>query len=206
MTKRFAAIGCSVALLLAATAVQAQIFRCEGPGGVVEYTNAPPAGGQNGRNCKTVDATITVIPAPKPVVPVRPAGASTGTAPGTGAPAAAPAPGAPAAAPGAAPATPATAPGVSGARTSPEGFPKVDPAAQRARDSDRRRILEDESKKEEARLAELQKEYNAGEPERRGDERNYQKYLDRVQRLKEDIARTEGNLATIRRELSAVKN
>ncbi|HPU54078.1 MAG TPA: DUF4124 domain-containing protein, partial [Burkholderiaceae bacterium] len=48
-------------------------------------------------------------------------------------------------------------------------------------------------------------EYNNGEPERRGDERNYQKYLDRVQRLKEDIARTEGNLATIRRELSALK-
>ena len=60
-------------------------------------------------------------------------------------------------------------------------------------------------KKEEARLAEIQKEYNSGEPERRGDERNYQKYLDRVQRLKEDIQRTEGNLATIRRELAALK-
>lgn len=200
MTNRFAAVWFSVALLLAATAAQAQIFRCEGPGGVVEYTNAPPAGGQNGRNCKTVDATITVIPAPKPVVPARPAGASAGTAAGTGAPATGPAPatGTSAAA--------APAPGSPGARTSPEGFPKVDPAAQRARDSDRRRILDDEARKEESRLAELQKEYNAGEPERRGDERNYQKYLDRVQRLKEDIARTEGNLATIRRELSAVKN
>ncbi len=197
MTNRFAAVWFSVALLLAATAAQAQIFRCEGPGGVVEYTNAPPAGGQNGRNCKTVDATITVIPAPKPVVPARPAGASAGTAAGTGAPAATPVP---------ATGTSAPAPGSPAARASPEGFPKVDPAAQRARDSDRRRILDDEAKKEESRLAELQKEYNAGEPERRGDERNYQKYLDRVQRLKEDIARTEGNLATIRRELSAVKN
>ena len=88
---------------------------------------------------------------------------------------------------------------------SPDGFPKVDPATQRTRDSDRRRILEDELKKEETRLAAIQKEYNNGEPERQGDERNYQKYLDRVQRLKEDIQRTEGNLATIRRELSALK-
>ena len=39
-------------------------------------------------------------------------------------------------------------------------------------------------KKEEERLAALQKEYNNGEPERRGDERNYQKYLDRVAELK----------------------
>ena len=59
---------CAVLLALAGTA-QAQIFRCEGPNGVVEYTNAPPAGPQAGRTCKTVDATITVIPAPK--VPVR---------------------------------------------------------------------------------------------------------------------------------------
>ena len=55
---------CAVLLALAGTA-QAQIFRCEGPNGVVEYTNAPPAGPQAGRTCKTVDATITVIPAPK---------------------------------------------------------------------------------------------------------------------------------------------
>ena len=69
------------------------------------------------------------------------------------------------------------------------------------RDDDRRRILEGELAKEEARLAELRREDNHGEPERHGSERNYQKYLDRVQRLKDDIARAEANLVTLRREL-----
>jgi hypothetical protein len=50
---------------------------------------------------------------------------------------------------------------------------RVDPASQRARDSDARRILTDELKREEERLAQLQKDYNNGEPERRGDERNF---------------------------------
>ena len=80
--------------------------------------------------------------------------------------------------------------GGSAAMPSPAGFPRVDAGAQRSRDLDRRRILEDALRKEEARLGELRAEFNGGEPERRGDERNYQKYLDRVQRLKDDIARS----------------
>ena len=87
----------------------------------------------------------------------------------------------------------------------PDGFPKVDSATQKSRDSDRRRILEDELRKEEAKNAELKKEYNGGEPERLGNERNYQRYLDRVQRLKEDIDRSEGNIASLKRELGSVR-
>jgi hypothetical protein len=79
---------------------------------------------------------------------------------------------------------------------------KVDPAAQRARDSDARRILEAELQKEEAALAALQKDYNNGEPERRGDERNYQKYLDRVAEMKAAITRKESDVAAIKRELA----
>lgn len=97
------------------------------------------------------------------------------------------------------------APAPSAARASPEGFPKVEAATQRARDGDRRRILEDELRKEEGRLAELRQEYKGGEPDRVGGERNYQKYLDRVQRLKDDIDRSEGNIASIRREIDAIK-
>jgi len=74
------------------------------------------------------------------------------------------------------------------------------------RDSERRRILEDELRKEETRLAELKAVYKDGEPDRLGDERNYQKYLDRVQRLKDDIGRSEGNIASIRRELGAIRD
>lgn len=79
---------------------------------------------------------------------------------------------------------------------------KVDPAQQRARDGDSRRILESELKKEEEKLAQLQKEYNAGEPERRGDERNYQKYLDRAAEMKAAITRKESDIAAIKRELA----
>lgn len=79
---------------------------------------------------------------------------------------------------------------------------RVDPQAQRARDSDSRRILEGELKREEDRLAEMRKEYNNGEPERQGNERNYQKYLDRVAEMKTAIARKESDIAAIKRELA----
>jgi hypothetical protein len=78
---------------------------------------------------------------------------------------------------------------------------RVEPADQRARDSDARRILETELKREEEALEALKREYNNGEPERRGDERNYQKYLDRVAELRAALQRKEGDVAAIRREL-----
>jgi hypothetical protein len=79
---------------------------------------------------------------------------------------------------------------------------RVDPGAQRVRDSDSRRILETELRREEERLAEMRKEYNNGEPERQGNERNYQKYLDRVAEMKSNIARKESDIAAIKRELA----
>lgn len=79
---------------------------------------------------------------------------------------------------------------------------RVDPNDQRARDSDARRILEGELRREEARLAEMNKEYNGGQPERQGDERNFQKYMDRVAEMKAAIARKEADIAAIKRELS----
>jgi hypothetical protein len=72
---------------------------------------------------------------------------------------------------------------------------------QRARDSDARRILEAELRREEERLAALKKDYNNGEPERQGDERNYQKYLDRVAEMKASIQRKESDIASIKREI-----
>jgi hypothetical protein len=79
---------------------------------------------------------------------------------------------------------------------------KVDAGEQRARDSDARRILDTELKREEAKLAELQKDFNNGEPERKGDERNYQRYLDRVEEMKAAIARKQSDIAALKRELS----
>lgn len=88
---------------------------------------------------------------------------------------------------------------------SPTGAPRVDPAEQRARDSDRKQILADELKKEEASLAALQAEYNNGEPERQGGEKNYQKYLDRTAELKAAIARKENDIAALKRELAKLR-
>jgi hypothetical protein len=79
---------------------------------------------------------------------------------------------------------------------------RVDPKEQRERDADARRILEAELRKEEEKLAALRKEFNNGEPERRGDEKNYQRYLDRVEELKQSIVRKEADIAAIKRELS----
>jgi hypothetical protein len=81
---------------------------------------------------------------------------------------------------------------------------RVDPQEQRARDSDARRILEAELQREQQRLAEMQAEYNNGEPDRQGGERNYQKYLDRVAELKAGIARKENDIAALKRELAKV--
>jgi len=82
----------------------------------------------------------------------------------------------------------------------PEGS-RVDPEAQRARDSERRAILQAELQREEQRLAELRREYNDGQPERRGDERNYARYLERVANMKAAIERKESEIAAIKREL-----
>ena len=79
---------------------------------------------------------------------------------------------------------------------------RVDPDTQRARDTDARRILTEELRREGARLAELQRDYNGGQPERRGDERNYQRYLDRVAEMKAGIERKEADIAALKRELA----
>ncbi len=79
---------------------------------------------------------------------------------------------------------------------------RIDPAAQRQRDSDARRILEAELKREEDKLATLRRDYNNGEPERRGEERNFQIYLDRVAQIKAGISRSESDVAALKRELA----
>jgi hypothetical protein len=158
--------------LTLALEASAQIYRCEGEGGVVEYSNSVSAGRE--ARCRKVDLPeVTTIPTPK-LPPKAAAGTSTGAA--------------------------------TNAKSGGKDFPKVDPATQKARDSDRRRIIEDELRSEEDRLATLMAEYKGGTPDRRGDERNYQKYLERVERLKDDIARSEANVATLKRELDAIRN
>lgn len=92
-----------------------------------------------------------------------------------------------------------SAPAASAPPRSPEA--RVDPQTQRARDTDARKILEAELQREEQRLAEMKKEFNDGQPERLGSERNYAKYEERVADMKAAIARKEADIAAIKREL-----
>jgi hypothetical protein len=77
----------------------------------------------------------------------------------------------------------------------------ADAAALRARASNARRSLEGRLKGEEAKLAALETEFNGGEPERHIDEFDFQKYLDRVARMRSAISRKQIEIAELRREI-----
>lgn len=73
---------------------------------------------------------------------------------------------------------------------------------QQARDRDARAILGGELRRAEQRLKDLKAEYNNGDPEKQGIEfRNHQRYLDRVEKLKTDMARAESDVTSLKREL-----
>ena len=105
----------------------------------------------------------------------------------------------------AAPARAPTQAGQPAAVPVPAAFPRVDNAEQRARDADRRAILEDELKSEQQKLAELRFEYNNGAPERRGDERNYAKYQERTATLRDSVGRAEKNVEALKREIANIR-
>ncbi|SHN17145.1 protein of unknown function [Duganella sacchari] len=150
--------------LLASPAVHAQIYKCQLPGGSVEYTDT-----NRGSYCKPMDLPGMTIPAP----PRRTAPSPRNAQP------------APVATPG--------------------SFPRVDSSEQRARDDDRRSILDEELKAETQKLNELRREFNGGEPERRGDERNYAKYQERVAALRDSISRSEKNVDALKREIANIR-
>ncbi|MDO4904466.1 MAG: DUF4124 domain-containing protein [Lautropia sp.] len=82
---------------------------------------------------------------------------------------------------------------------------KVGNGQQRVRDSDRRRILEDELAREQKRLEEVRTRYNDGEPERQPGESSYQAYTERVQRLRNELIQTEGNVSSLKREIDSLR-
>jgi hypothetical protein len=91
------------------------------------------------------------------------------------------------------------------ANPSPAGFPKVDPATQKNRDGARRRILEDELSGEQKALAQAKTELSEQESIRNGDEKNYQRVLDRLQKYKDEVERHEKNVEALKKELSNAK-
>jgi hypothetical protein len=88
----------------------------------------------------------------------------------------------------------------------PAGFPRVDDETQKRRDEVRRKILEDELAAEEKLLAESKQALSEGEAVRLGPERNnYQKYLDRVQQLKDTVTHHEKNVEALKKEIANLK-
>jgi hypothetical protein len=78
---------------------------------------------------------------------------------------------------------------------------RADSEALRARANNNRRALEGKLKSEEGRLSTLEQEFNGGEPERRIDEFDFQKYLDRVAAMRTAITRKQIEIAELRREI-----
>ena len=91
------------------------------------------------------------------------------------------------------------------ANPSPAGFPKVDPATQKNRDGARRRILEEELSGEEKALVQAKTELTEQESIRNGDEKNYQRVLDRLQKYKDEVELHEKNVEALKKELSNAK-
>lgn len=88
---------------------------------------------------------------------------------------------------------------------SPSSFPKVDGETQKARDSDRRKILEDELATEERSLEDARKQLAEQEAIRTGDEKNYQRVLDRLQPFKDKVALHERNIQALKKEIGNLR-
>ena len=83
------------------------------------------------------------------------------------------------------------------------GTSKVDAGEQRQRDVQAHTVLQAELQKALKQHADLLREWNNGEPERRADEfRQPQKYQDRVAQLRGALQRAEADVAGLQRELS----
>jgi hypothetical protein len=79
---------------------------------------------------------------------------------------------------------------------------KPSPAAP-SRAADRRKILEEELNDEEKRLSEAREKLAEQQAIRGGDERNYQRVLDRLKPYVDAVEQHEKNIAQLRRELNA---
>jgi len=91
------------------------------------------------------------------------------------------------------------------ATPSPAGFPKVDGDTQKARDNDRRKILEQELFAEQKNLEQAKKELVEQETVRTGDERNYQRVIERLQPYKDKVALHERNIEALKKEIGNLK-
>ena len=78
----------------------------------------------------------------------------------------------------------------------------MEPDQQRQRDAEARRILEQELRRAEERLAQARADYADGKPPRLANERtDSPRYTARVEELRTRVERAEADVAAIRREI-----
>ena len=87
------------------------------------------------------------------------------------------------------------------AKPPPTAFPKEDSQARASARERQREILERELKQEEELLAKARKELEEQEAVRYGDERNYARVLERLQKYKDAVELHEKNVESLKREL-----
>lgn len=81
------------------------------------------------------------------------------------------------------------------------GFPRVSESDQRKRDNDRRAILEAELEAEENALEAARKELAEADAVRFGNEKNYQRKLDRLKPFQETVEQHERNVEALKKEM-----
>jgi hypothetical protein len=93
-----------------------------------------------------------------------------------------------------------------GSTPAPQGFPKVDSATQKSRDTVRRKVLTDELAAEQRLLAEARAAYGSGAPPVSQEEKEVpQKYAERVARLRQAVTLHEKNIAALQKELASTR-
>lgn len=91
-------------------------------------------------------------------------------------------------------------------RVAPVAAVKPPPQANAAaRANDRRKILEEELDGEQKRLAEARQKLAEQQGIRNGDEKNFQRVLDRLKPYTEVVERHEKNVEQLRRELASIR-
>jgi len=156
------------------------VYRCPGP--PVSYTDALTPDEAQRQACRTLDGQAITIAQPRSPEPVSGESAN----PSSNLP------------------RNASTAARAETRTEPRVAMRIDPAVQRSRDADARRILQEELKREEDGLNGLLATYRQGQPDKRPEDTSPQVYQQRVSELKAAIDRKQSDIAAIRRELSKV--
>lgn len=170
---------CLAAAAVATDVAWAQnvVYRCVDDAGRAQYTNVQSD--VSGRPCQVVQREISVVPPPSAgaTKPAPPAGATQS----------------------------ASKPAAPGPVAAGNPNLRVDGNTQRSRDDTRRKVLEDELAQEERLLSRARDDLTEQEKIRSGDERNYQRVLDRLKPFQDAVERHAKNIDALKKEIASIR-